>query len=50
MQAQTDYKVINMDQWMGFLRFCNEVLLFFPHMVLFHTCFPVWMSCRLADS
>lgn len=25
LKAQTDYKVINMDQWMGFLRFCNEI-------------------------
>lgn len=24
LKAQTDYKVINMDQWMGFYRFCNE--------------------------
>ena len=24
-QIQKDYKVINMDQWMGFYRFCNEV-------------------------
>ena len=27
MQTQNDYKVINMDQWMGFYRFCNEVSL-----------------------
>jgi DCN1-like protein 4/5 len=26
VQIQSDYKVINMDQWMGFYRFCNEVL------------------------
>lgn len=25
LKIQTDYKVINMDQWMGFYRFCNEV-------------------------
>ncbi|KAI6689840.1 hypothetical protein NL676_026668 [Syzygium grande] len=25
LKIQTDYKVINMDQWMGFLRFCNEI-------------------------
>ncbi|KAL8497212.1 hypothetical protein ACS0TY_020775 [Phlomoides rotata] len=25
LKIQTDYKVINMDQWMGFHRFCNEV-------------------------
>uniref|UniRef100_A0A7C8ZTQ8 Defective in cullin neddylation protein n=1 Tax=Opuntia streptacantha TaxID=393608 RepID=A0A7C8ZTQ8_OPUST len=25
LKAQTDYKVINMDQWMGFYRFCNEI-------------------------
>ncbi|GAB4842652.1 hypothetical protein Ancab_012625 [Ancistrocladus abbreviatus] len=25
LKMQTDYKVINMDQWMGFYRFCNEV-------------------------
>ncbi|XP_044494926.1 DCN1-like protein 5 isoform X2 [Mangifera indica] len=24
LKVQTDYKVINMDQWMGFFRFCNE--------------------------
>ncbi|XP_008677383.1 DCN1-like protein 4 isoform X1 [Zea mays] len=24
-QYQNDYKVINMDQWMGFMRFCNEI-------------------------
>ncbi|EPS72118.1 hypothetical protein M569_02639, partial [Genlisea aurea] len=24
-QLQTDYKVINMDQWMGFYRFCSEI-------------------------
>jgi len=24
-QIQNDYKVINMDQWMGLYRFCNEV-------------------------
>ncbi|CAN7134196.1 unnamed protein product [Brassica rapa subsp. narinosa] len=32
LKIQNDYKVINMDQWMGFYRFCNEVcflLLFF---------------------
>lgn len=28
LQAQNDYKVINMDQWMGFFRFCNEVASF----------------------
>ncbi|GLT64080.1 hypothetical protein SLA2020_365940 [Shorea laevis] len=27
LKTQNDYKVINMDQWMGFYRFCNEVLL-----------------------
>ncbi|XP_010265676.1 PREDICTED: DCN1-like protein 4 [Nelumbo nucifera] len=25
LKTQNDYKVINMDQWMGFLRFCNEI-------------------------
>ncbi|KAE8649068.1 DCN1-like protein 5 [Cucumis sativus] len=25
LKIQTDYKVINMDQWMGFFRFCNEI-------------------------
>ncbi|KAI9107035.1 hypothetical protein K1719_022563 [Acacia pycnantha] len=25
IQTQSDYKVINMDQWMGFFRFCNEI-------------------------
>lgn len=25
LQYQHDYKVINLDQWMNFLRFCNEV-------------------------
>ncbi|CAK7336282.1 unnamed protein product [Dovyalis caffra] len=25
VQIQSDYKVINMDQWMGFYRFCNEI-------------------------
>ncbi|XP_031286564.1 DCN1-like protein 4 [Pistacia vera] len=25
LKVQTDYKVINMDQWMGFFRFCNEI-------------------------
>lgn len=25
LKTQTDYKVINMDQWMGFYRFCNEI-------------------------
>ncbi|XP_057454110.1 uncharacterized protein LOC130745757 [Lotus japonicus] len=25
LKAQADYKVINMDQWMGFFRFCNEI-------------------------
>ncbi|KAI4331181.1 hypothetical protein MLD38_029391 [Melastoma candidum] len=25
LKAQNDYKVINMDQWTGFLRFCNEI-------------------------
>ncbi|GMH17698.1 hypothetical protein Nepgr_019539 [Nepenthes gracilis] len=25
LKIQTDYKVINMDQWMGFYRFCNEI-------------------------
>ncbi|TYI92874.1 hypothetical protein E1A91_D02G101300v1 [Gossypium mustelinum] len=24
-QIQSDYKVINLDQWMGFFRFCNKV-------------------------
>lgn len=26
LKYQNDYKVINMDQWMGFLRFCNEII------------------------
>ncbi|KAI3987850.1 hypothetical protein MKX01_020964 [Papaver californicum] len=25
LKCQNDYKVINMDQWMGFFRFCNEI-------------------------
>ncbi|XP_059457612.1 uncharacterized protein LOC132187341 [Corylus avellana] len=25
LKSQNDYKVINMDQWMGFYRFCNEI-------------------------
>ncbi|KAL5219962.1 hypothetical protein ABZP36_024675 [Zizania latifolia] len=25
LKYQNEYKVINMDQWMGFLRFCNEI-------------------------
>ncbi|CAN0891125.1 DCN1-like protein 4 [Linum grandiflorum] len=25
MKIQNDYKVINMDQWLGFYRFCNEI-------------------------
>ncbi|KAL7618876.1 hypothetical protein Lser_V15G03254 [Lactuca serriola] len=25
LKAQNDYKVINMDEWMGFYRFCNEI-------------------------
>ncbi|XP_044958354.1 DCN1-like protein 4 isoform X1 [Hordeum vulgare subsp. vulgare] len=25
LKHQNEYKVINMDQWMGFLRFCNEI-------------------------
>ncbi|KAL3528947.1 hypothetical protein ACH5RR_008269 [Cinchona calisaya] len=25
LRTQTDYKVINMDQWMGFYRFCTEI-------------------------
>ncbi|XP_059303519.1 uncharacterized protein LOC132633039 [Lycium barbarum] len=25
LRTQTDYKVINMDQWMGFFRFVNEI-------------------------
>ncbi|CAA6670227.1 unnamed protein product [Spirodela intermedia] len=25
LKGQSDYKVINMDQWMGFLRFCKEI-------------------------
>nr|KJB06211.1 hypothetical protein B456_001G149700 [Gossypium raimondii] len=25
LKIQSDYKVINLDQWMGFFRFCNEV-------------------------
>ncbi|KAF9686249.1 hypothetical protein SADUNF_Sadunf03G0139200 [Salix dunnii] len=25
LKIQRDYKVINMDQWMGFYRFCNEI-------------------------
>ncbi|KAL7139867.1 hypothetical protein ABFS83_09G082500 [Erythranthe nasuta] len=25
LKIQTDYRVINMDQWMGFYRFCNEI-------------------------
>nr|GMD10561.1 DCN1-like protein 4 [Ipomoea batatas] len=25
LQTQSEYKVINMDQWMGFYRFCNEI-------------------------
>ncbi|XP_010537891.1 PREDICTED: DCN1-like protein 4 [Tarenaya hassleriana] len=30
LKIQNDYKVINMDQWMGFYRFCNEIS--FPDM------------------
>ncbi|KAL0724440.1 hypothetical protein Bca4012_039039 [Brassica carinata] len=30
LKVQKDYKVINMDQWMGFYRFCNEIS--FPDM------------------
>ncbi|GJN16121.1 hypothetical protein PR202_gb03078 [Eleusine coracana subsp. coracana] len=26
LKFQSEYKVINMDQWMGFYRFCNEAL------------------------
>nr|GMD37385.1 DCN1-like protein 4 [Ipomoea batatas] len=25
LKTQSDYKVINMDQWMGFYRFCSEI-------------------------
>ncbi|CAL5375552.1 unnamed protein product [Camellia sinensis] len=25
LRTQIDYKVINLDQWMGFYRFCNEI-------------------------
>ncbi|KAF3450947.1 hypothetical protein FNV43_RR07036 [Rhamnella rubrinervis] len=25
LKTQNDYKVINLDQWMGFFRFCNEI-------------------------
>ncbi|KAA8541972.1 hypothetical protein F0562_023124 [Nyssa sinensis] len=25
LKTQIEYKVINMDQWMGFFRFCNEI-------------------------
>ncbi|GKV45400.1 hypothetical protein SLEP1_g52484 [Rubroshorea leprosula] len=25
LKIQSDYKVINMDQWLGFYRFCNEI-------------------------
>ncbi|KAJ6863387.1 DCN1-like protein 4 [Populus alba x Populus x berolinensis] len=25
LKIQSDYKAINLDQWMGFLRFCNEI-------------------------
>ncbi|MCL7045876.1 hypothetical protein MKW94_005186 [Papaver nudicaule] len=25
LKCQNDYKVINMDQWMGFFRFCSEI-------------------------
>ncbi|KAE9616311.1 hypothetical protein Lal_00017235 [Lupinus albus] len=25
LKSQNDYKVINMDQWLGFFRFCNEI-------------------------
>ncbi|KAL2533998.1 protein of unknown function (DUF298) [Abeliophyllum distichum] len=25
LKMQNDYKVINLDQWMGFYRFCNEI-------------------------
>ncbi|CAA7020001.1 unnamed protein product [Microthlaspi erraticum] len=30
LKIQNDYKVINIDQWMGFYRFCNEIS--FPDM------------------
>ncbi|KAK1358159.1 Defective in cullin neddylation protein [Heracleum sosnowskyi] len=30
LKTQTDYKVLNMDQWTGFYRFCNEIS--FPDM------------------
>ncbi|EOA36192.1 hypothetical protein CARUB_v10010104mg [Capsella rubella] len=38
LKIQNDYKVINMDQWMGLYRFCNEV------------CFPILLSPDLAAS
>ncbi|KAA3489378.1 DCN1-like protein 4 [Gossypium australe] len=25
LKIQSDYKVVNLDQWMGFFRFCNEI-------------------------
>lgn len=39
IQVQTDYKVINLDQWMGFYRFCQEVQAY--------SClsFPLLISC-----
>lgn len=39
MQMQVDYKVINMDQWMGFFRFVNEVNLQFTLSILLITLF-----------
>ncbi|XP_041018996.1 DCN1-like protein 4 isoform X1 [Juglans microcarpa x Juglans regia] len=33
LKAQNDYKVINMDQWMGFYRFCNEVKVVVPNLL-----------------
>ncbi|KAG8372617.1 hypothetical protein BUALT_Bualt12G0085300 [Buddleja alternifolia] len=36
LQSQRDYKVVNMDQWTNFLRFCQEIS--FPDLENYDTC------------
>ncbi|KAK8581304.1 hypothetical protein V6N12_071533 [Hibiscus sabdariffa] len=57
LKIQSDYKVINLDQWMGFFRFCNEIsfpdlteaelnLLALVNLILIYRLHSEYSSCR----
>ncbi|KAF5956275.1 hypothetical protein HYC85_003500 [Camellia sinensis] len=46
-ETQNDYKVINMDQWTSFLRFCCQVSRFFSFTTYFTLHFCLFLLFRL---